>query len=219
MNVEKLPMDKEAAITTYLRQQYQPLAVVLHGSRAIGQQRRHSDWDVFLLHHEPPTRAFGREAVAGEDVEWQAITVPVADQALLKTCGVVLQFARVLWEDASCAGSTLLRQAAAFYARGVALTDADKAAYRQYLIHKAHGMEDDAGTPCMFLRHQQAFLERATNWWFEMRGDYKKPLYVAMPLIQANDPVYHDLLLQLAAPGANLDKVRIARLLISRLFG
>jgi len=212
-------MDLQTIITAQLCRQYRPAAVVLHGSRALGMQRRHSDWDIFLLFHELPAQAFHREEIAGEDVEWQAVKVPVADQALLKTCGVVLQFARVLWEDASGAGSTLLRQAAAFYARGVALTDADKAAYRQYLIHKAHGMEDDANTPWLFLRHQHAFLERATNWWFEMRGEYKKPLYVAMPIIHAQDPAYHDLILQLARPGPNNDKVLVAHRLIAHLFG
>lgn len=211
-------MDKDAAIVDHLRLRYNPVAVVLHGSRAVGRQRPHSDWDIFLLVTEPRELAVDREDIAGEDVEWQACVVPVADHAILDTFGVQLQFAKLLWEDASGAGSALLRQAARFYAQGVRLTEAKKRRYQQYLNHKANGMADDMGTPCLFLRHQYALLERASNWWFEMRGQYRKPFYLAMPIIQQQDPAYHELLLALSAGGPTRATIAAARSLIARLF-
>ena len=212
-------MSKTPAVAGHLRDKYSPVAIVLHGSRAVGKERPHSDWDIFLLFNEKPEQVVEREDVAGEDVEWTAVEVPVADDAMLRVFGVQLQFAKVLWENESRAGTRLLEQASAFYARGVQLTDADRVRYKQYLCHKANGMEDDIATPYMFLRHQYAFLLRATNWWFEMHGEYPKPFYMAMPLIRERDSEYHDLLLQISQGGPHPEKIVAAHRLVSRLFG
>jgi predicted nucleotidyltransferase len=211
-------MSTADAITWQLRNKYSPNAVILHGSRAVGMNRPHSDWDILLLFNERPEVALNREQVAGEDVEWEAVKVPVAENAILSTVGVELQFGNVLWEDASRAGTRLLEQAAAFYAKGVQLTEADRAKYKQYLCHKVAGMEDDIATPYMFLRHQYAFFLRASNWWFEMNGQYPKPFYIAMPIIRERDPEYHELLLTVSAAGSNETKIAAARRLVSRLF-
>jgi len=211
-------MDKEAAITAALREKYSPVAVILHGSRAVGKQRPRSDWDIVLLVGAKPAPAIGREEIAGEDVEWQAFMAPLPEDAFLGVFGVQLQFSKLLWEDASGAGTALLRQAHSVYAKGVALTDATKLGYKQYLVHKINGMEDDIDTPYLFLRHQHTFLERASNWWFEMRGEFRKPLYIAMPTIEARDPQYHDLLMQISAAGPHQAKIDAARHVVSRLF-
>ena len=180
--------------------------------------RPHSDWDVLLLFSEKPELTLNREEIAGQDVEWKAVTVPVAEDAILSTIGVELQFGKVLWEDESRAGSHLLEQAAAFYAKGVQVTEGDRAKYKQYLCHKIAGMEDDIATPYMFLRHQYMFFLRASNWWFEMNGQYPKPFYMAMPVIRERDPEYHDLLLTVSASEPNQTKIAAARRIISRLF-
>lgn len=180
--------------------------------------RSRSDWDLLLLFTENPDIAIHREEIAGEDVEWEAVKVPVADNAILGTVGVELQFGKVLWEDESQTGTRLLEQASAFYAKGVQLTEADRAKYKQYLCHKIAGMEDDIATPYLFLRHQYMFFLRASNWWFEVHGEYSKPFYIAMPIIRERDPVYHDLLLAVSADGSNAAKIAAAHRLVSRLF-
>jgi predicted nucleotidyltransferase len=212
------PMSTANEIALQLRDKYRPAAVVLHGSRAVGMSRPHSDWDIFLLFTDKPAVAVGREAIAGEDVEWKAVRTPVAENAVLEAVGVELQFGQVLWEDASRAGTRLLEQAAAFFAKGIQLTEADKVRYKQYLLHKVAGMEDDIATPYMFLRHQYAFFLRACNWWFEVHGQYPKPFYLAMPAIQERDAEYHDLLLQVSEPGSNEKRIAAARRLVSMLF-
>ncbi len=187
-------MTESARIVQHLREKYGPVAVILHGSRAVGYERPHSDWDLFLLFLDDPKSSVDRLEIDGQDVEWQGLRVPVPESEFLRLCGVQLQFAQILWEDDSRAGTSLLSLASAFYAKGIQLTDAQRATYKQYLTHKANGMEDDIDTPYLFLRHQHIFLERASNWWFELRGEFRKPLYVAMPTIQRRDPEYFNLL-------------------------
>jgi predicted nucleotidyltransferase len=58
-------MDKKDKIATYLKDKYDPEALILHGSRAAGQATEHSDWDIFMLDtQELPnetSRKFGAE--------------------------------------------------------------------------------------------------------------------------------------------------------------
>jgi len=206
------------AIVSLLRERYGPVGILLHGSRAVGMERMHSDWDVSLLFTEMPVLTLNREELAGEDVEWTAVRVPVAADAIQEAVGLELQHAKVLWEDESHAGTKLLEQAATFYGKGVRLSEADRAKYKQYLSHKVAGMQDDIETSYMFLRHQYAFFLRASNWWFEVRGMYPKPFYLAMPFIRDHDPEYHGLLLTVSSKGSNEAKVSAARQLVSRLF-
>ena len=211
-------MHKASSIVSRLREKHRPTAIILHGSRAAGHHRPRSDWDLFLLFFHEPEVLVGREEIEDEDVEWQALKVPIPEGDVLRRCGVQLQYARILWESDLAAGTDLLKQATTIYARGVRLTELQISQYRQYLVHKANGMEDDIETPYLFLRHQAVFLERASNWWFELRGEYRKPLYLAMPIILQRDPEYSSLLMVLASSVPNAQKVQAARGLISKLF-
>lgn len=101
-------MNTAESIAWQLTRKFSPVAVILHGSRAVEMNRPHSDWDVLLLFSEKPELTLNREEIAGQDVEWKAVRVPVAENAILSTIGVELQFGRVLWEDESRAGTRLL---------------------------------------------------------------------------------------------------------------
>jgi hypothetical protein len=211
-------MNQERYITEYLHKIYQPQAIILHGSRAIHKERPHSDWDIFLLFNEKPKLTSNREMIANEDVEWVALTIPISDSEILDTCGVQLQYARVLFEE-NLSGTALLEQASAFYAKGFTPTLDERRRFKQFLTHKLDGMEDDIQTPFLFLRHQYAFFERATNWWFELRGEYRKPFYIALPLIKESDSEYHRLLLTVCEREVpETEKIAAGRKLVSTYF-
>tara|TARA_B100000508_G_scaffold60333_2_gene47517 strand:+ start:63380 stop:64018 length:639 start_codon:yes stop_codon:yes gene_type:complete len=209
-------MNKEKIIQ-HIKETHNPQAIILHGSRAIGKERGNSDWDLYLLYTDTPPHFSGREDVEGADVEWKAVKAPVKENEILDVFGVQLQFAKVLWEEESV-GSTALNAARSLYEKGVTLSKEDKERMEQYLTHKANSLKDDIDTPYMFLRHQYAFFERAINWWFEMRGEYRKPFYVAMPRIKEEDPEYHDLLMKIAGDSPNKEKVWVAEEIAAKLF-
>src|SRR3989344_9589319 len=102
--------EKEKEIANELREKYKPRAIVLHGSRAIGKARPRSDWDVFLLFSGKIPKNMNREVVAGEDVEWKAVLLPVEDAHIQDTFGIQLQYARVLLEE-SGEGTELIARA------------------------------------------------------------------------------------------------------------
>ena len=194
------------------------MGIILHGSRAIGMEREHSDWDMLLLFNEKPALASNREDIAGEDVEWKGFVLPIDKEDVLDLCGVVLQNARVLWEEQD-EGSTLLRIAKEEYAKGAQLTNADRVRYRQFLVHKLHGMEDDKENPYLFFRHLSEFFTRSVNWWFELLHDEnRKPFYLAFPEIEKRDPEYYQLLLVLCGESTRDQKLTAARTVIQKLF-
>lgn len=210
-------MDKETEIANYLRDTYKPDAIILHGSRAVDMGRPHSDWDFFLLFTGTPVKSFQREEIAGEDVEWKGIRVPISENELLDTFGVQLQFGKVLWEEGD-SGSRLLQAASDFYAKGVVVSDDERRRFKQFMLHKIHGMEDDIETSYMFLRHVSVLFDRSVNWWMELHGQYRKPFYIAVPQIQKEDSEYYQLLMTLCGDGPNAEKIHAAKSIVSHLF-
>lgn len=211
-------MEKATEIVEYLKTAYGPEAIILHGSRSIGKERLHSDWDILMLFNSEPSKKSNREDVYGEDVEWKAFVLPVSQSAILDDFGVVLQNAKVLWEKDN-EGSELLELAQSEYSKGAQLTPEDHTRYRQFLVHKLHSLEDDRDTPYMFLRHLGEFFSRATNWWFEILHDeHRKPFYIALPTIQERDSEYYRLLMILCGDGSKNEKIEAAQAVVKKLF-
>ena len=92
MNEEK----QEQKIVAVLKEKYNPVAIFLHGSRAVGKERVHSDWDIVMLFTGDIPRKGYREEIEGEDVEWKAFNVPAEESSIHEVFDVYLQFAKVL---------------------------------------------------------------------------------------------------------------------------
>ena len=210
-------MDKETEIIEYLKKTYNPIAILLHGSRAIGKNRPHSDWDIIMLFDAEIPRRGHREEIAGEDAEWKAFQLPVLEGKIVDTFDVYLQFAKVLWEKDSV-GSNLLKIASAEYEKGPNITQDQLKREKQFFRHKILGMKDDKDTPYMFLRHLSVLFNRASNTWFEiLHNEFAKPYYVAMPMIQGRDPEYYKRLMVLCGNGSNEEKISSAEWIFGKL--
>ena len=213
-------MNKEAKIVDYLKSTYQPIGIFLHGSRAIGKERSNSDWDVIMLFDRKIPQKGYREEIEGEDVEWKAFQIPVAEEKILDTFDVYLQFAKVLWETDSAA-TNLLTKAHVLYAGGPNLSEEIIKREKQFFEHKILGMKDDEKTPYMFFRHLCVLFDRACKMWFEiLHNEFAKPFYIAMPKIKENDPGYHDHLMILCSNTSSTEeKIISAEWISEKLFG
>lgn len=211
-------MNKEAKIVEYLKSAYSPAAILLHGSRAAGKSRPHSDWDIIMLFDKEIPRKGHREEVAGEDVEWKAFQIPVSADKIVDTFDVYLQFAKVLWEKDSL-GSDLLKEAESEYQKGPNLSENQIKREKQFFQHKILGMKDDRETSYMFLRHLSVLFNRASNMWFEvLRNEFAKPYYIAIPMIQKQDPEYYKHLMVLSGNGSNKEKISSAEWIFKKLY-
>lgn len=211
-------MDKEKSIIDFLRNKYNPTAIILHGSRAVKMERKNSDWDIFMIFKNEIPRSNFREEIDNEDVEWKAFKMPIDDKNILSTFDVYLQNARVIWEKDND-GSNLIESAKKVYSHGPNLTKDDIEREKIFLKHKLNGMIDDIDTPYMFLRHLNVFFNRASNMWFEIiNNKFPMPYYLAMPKIQEEDSEFALNLLILSSNNSNQEKINAAEKIIKRLF-
>jgi predicted nucleotidyltransferase len=210
---------KKKEIADHLRVKYHPKAILLHGSRSSGNERPHSDWDIFMFFDEMPEQKRDRTMIAGEDVEWKGFQLPVPDDQIIKTFDVYLQSAKVLWEDGN-AGSELLERAKIEYEKGPQLNEKDLTEIKQFIEHKIGGMIDDIESPYMFFRHLSMVSSRITNLWFEaLHNEFSKPFYLAMPTIKERDPECYELLVKLYDHQvSNEEKIEAAKQLKQKLF-
>ena len=92
-----MSIEKQQKIVEILREKYNPIAILLHGSRAVGKARSHSDWDIIMIIRDQIPRRQYRESIDGEDVEWKAFNIPKENDSIIDIFEVYLQFAKVLW--------------------------------------------------------------------------------------------------------------------------
>ncbi|MES2215934.1 MAG: nucleotidyltransferase domain-containing protein [Patescibacteria group bacterium] len=211
-------MDKEKEITEYLKLKYNPVVILLHGSRAVGKNRPHSDWDIIMLFDSDVPRKGFREEVDGEDVEWKAFQLPIPDEKIIEIFDVYLQFAKILSERDSI-GTNLLQKAILKYNEGPNLSAEIIKREKQFFEHKILGMKDDEGTPYMFLRHLSVLFNRASNLWFEiLHNEFPKPFYLAVPIIQDKDPEYYRHLMALCSDNSSNEKIASAHWIAGKLF-
>ena len=72
----------EEKLVEYLVAKYDPLAIILHGSRASGTNRPHSDWDlVLLVDKDTPTE---QVLVDGSAIDIEALRPDIDNQKILK---------------------------------------------------------------------------------------------------------------------------------------
>lgn len=207
---------KEQKIVEYLKNKYHPVGIILHGSRAVGKERAHSDWDIILLFREAPSRMKYREEVEGEDVEWKGYVLPIKNEEIILRCGAYLQFAQVLWEEDG-EGTDLTHRASVEYAKGPRLSNEEKEGELLFLRHKFLGMQDNEEVSYMFLRHLSVFFNRASNLWFEiLHNEFSKPFYLAIPEIKERDPEYCRHLKILSSNIANSEKIIAAERILEK---
>lgn len=206
----------EQELITHLRQAFNPTAIILHGSRAVGKERPHSDWDICLLfasYSELPKN--GRFFWKEQNVEYSCHKLPIAD--IEDQFGVKLQFGRVLYEHENEA-TELLQQAKTQYEKPLGWIDSQKDNHRLWMLGRLDGMRDTVDQPIIFERYASDFYARITNYWYlALYNTNPKPIYIAVEEIAATDPEYFKLI-ETFANGTHEQKLVAAEKIYERCF-
>lgn len=207
----------EQVITDHLRDLFNPAAVIIHSSRAVGREREHSDWDLFLLYtesHELPKD--GRLIWQGQNIEHSHHRVPAAD--IEAEFGVKLQFGRVLFETEKI-GTSLVDEAKKYYAQPAGWSELNNHNHSLWMRGRIDGMRDTTADPLIFERYASDFYARITNYWYwAIHDTYPKPIYFALEEIAEQDPSYFALI-ETFVSGSNEEKVAAAEQIFVRCFG
>jgi len=208
----------EQEITEHLRGLFNPTAIIIHGSRAVGRERAHSDWDIFLIYEEGAELSKnGRLVWQDQNIEYSHHTLPVEN--IEDEFGVKLQFGRVLYQ-ANSEGAELLKQAKEFYQEPINWSDEHRESHRLWMKGRVDGMRDTVGQPLIFERYASDFYARITNYWYiAIHNTHTKPIYLALEEIQERDPDYFDLIIGFIESVDKIQKVQTAEKIMERCFG
>jgi len=200
-----------------LRETYQPDAIILHGSRARGKAREHSDWDFILLNTQPTNVTNGRIMYRNQNVEYSVHQLPVTD--IVGEFEGKLQGAEVVYEN-NDEGTALLQQANAIYQQGVHWTVDKVASHKLWVTGRVNGMKDNVDNPVLFNKYYCDFYCRVFNYWYWLlQHKHSQPIYIALEEVKEKDPDYFNLVSTLAHPATPLaKKVDVAEKIYITLF-
>lgn len=206
----------EQDIISHLRETFSPTAIILHGSRAVGRERPHSDWDIVLLFDadsEMPKN--GRLLWREQNIEYSCHKLPISD--IEEPFGVKLQFGRVLYESNDEA-TKLLQDAKDLYEKPLGWIELQKEHHQLWMLGRLDGMRDTIDEPLVFERYASDFYARITNYWYlSLRDKNPKPIYLALEEIAQKDPEYFSLVEQFVE-GTREQKIKAAEGIYQRCF-
>lgn len=205
------------AIIDHLREKYKPDAIILHGSRARGKEREHSDWDFIFLYNSPGQGCNGREMFNNQNIEFSSHAIPVND--IEEEFSIKLRGAKVVYE-AGTIGTDLLNEASMYYEQGVYWSAEKINNHRLWAQGRIDGMRDNIGNPLIFTKYFTDFYQKIFNYWYWiLQHSHSQPVYVAVEEIERKDPEFYVLLKSFASSDSSLEeKVEIAEKIKSRLF-
>lgn len=180
------------SIVEYLKENFHPDSIILHGSRARGKERPHSDWDFILLYLQPTLVKNGRLFVDGQNVEYSVTALPVTD--IFGTFDTKLNKAKVIF-DTDNIGTGLIAEATAFYNKGVHWNEEKRASHKLWLEGRIAGMGDNIDNPLLFQKYFSDFYGRVFNYWYWLVAhQHSEPIYIAVDEIKEKDPIYFEML-------------------------
>ena len=192
------------SIVEYLKENFEPDSIILHGSRARGKERPHSDWDFILLYRQPTLVKNGRLFVDGQNVEYSVAVLPITD--IFSTFDTKLNKAKVIF-DTNDKGAVLIAEATAYYNKGVHWDEDKRNAHKLWLGGRIAGMKDNTDNPLLFQKYFSDFYGRVFNYWYWLVAHrHSEPIYIAVDEIKEKDPIYFEMLCEMVASSSSLER-------------
>lgn len=211
-------MDKTTSIVEHIQRKYQPEAIILHGSRATGKNHEQSDWDIYMLVSDvKEERTAKTELWQEESIDLDVIRLPINDEKLLDTFGSTLLTPKIVYDPKGVAAA-LIKKAQVLYAKGRTLTTGGREEEKRHLERLVRRMRDTTEEPGVFFYHLTTFYRAAIDYWFDVHGEWSRPIYEALPLIRSKDPTFLKELAILWNEGISAEKVAAAERVQLHLF-
>lgn len=181
----------EQKLTEYFIEHYKPLAILLHGSRAVGKEKEHSDWDfVFIMDKQNPE--MHRKIIFGQNCEHKVLMYPFAEDVVKKEAWHFREGnVRVVYDPQNIA-TELLTKAAEKAKQKTVWTEGDKEAWSAYVLGRIDSMIDYQDEPIAFALKTGDLLRTAIQLWFDVKKNQMNPpqVYDSLPIMREQDPAY-----------------------------
>lgn len=207
--------DTENKLTHYLKKKYNPLAIVLHGSRANGMAREHSDWDIAIITEKKMRPR--REVVYGANIELKEFILPLPEDTFL---GFFFRTenTKILFDTDAIAQNLILKNDL-LIKEGNLFDQTDCVARCAFLLSSLDGIQDYASEPLILFDKKIDFYTRIVDSWFRFKkNEFEPSHYYAFPIIQKEDPAFYSLIEQFVGETSSHTLIEICNKIIHSLF-
>lgn len=205
----------ESELVQFIKEKYNPLAIILHGSKASSRSRPHSDWDLVLL-VEKDTQT-EQVILNGSAVDMEAIKPDIDDNRILNEIGDAFYSARVIF-DTDEVGKKFVERVHKLAAQGYKITPAEIEAKRIFIVRRINRLIDAETQPIEFFYHFSIFLQRSMNYYFQVKGMWSKSIYEAVEYIKDNDLEFYKELNFAVSNVSNNERLESSKRIYKQIF-
>ncbi|MHA1829184.1 MAG: nucleotidyltransferase domain-containing protein [Candidatus Heimdallarchaeaceae archaeon] len=188
-------MNKEEKVIEYLKKEYDAEAIVFLGSRAVGDFKPRSDWDVLLLTDKKNIKdeRYTKGKYGLQDEDFDLYIYPTNVKFSFEKFGLKLRFNKIVY-DPKKLGKRLINSAMKFYSKGPKVTKEwclgrkDKAT--RYMKKFEDNLNDKKEEE-LFLRICWHYSENIIDWWFRFRKEWPLRPQQAFDYIKKKDPRFY----------------------------
>lgn len=194
--------EKENIIKEYLATKYKAKVLIIVGSRAIGDFKPRSDWDIYMFTDVEDTHnesfeefiAAYPEEVRDEDVDlyWYDMNVDSYPAKLWRD----LRNSKIILDTQDVFGQKLVEKASELYKKGPEKWSKDYAFGRiikaRRYMKKFEDNLKNSNYEELFLRIAWHYSENIIDWWFGIRQEFPLRPQQAFPYIKEQDPEFYN---------------------------
>lgn len=207
------PQEIEQKLTEYIKQKG-ALAIVLHGSRANGMAKEHSDWDIAVFSDKKID--LNRDIIFGANVEYKQFTLPLTEN---QTLGFPIRSenTKILFDTDSIAKNLILENDE-ILKKGNNFNDIDRKSRYTFFRSALDGINDYRDNPLILFDKKIDFYTRIVmSWYYFLHKEFQPSGYIAFPRIEKEDPEFYkfqDFVKEESADGL----IKIGKEIVKRLF-
>lgn len=207
----------EEKLTNHIKEKYNPVAILIHGSRASGYAREHSDWDFAVLVEKDIES--DREIIDGANIEVRVLKLPfdentIPDRWLVLREGNV----KVTYDPKNITG-VLIEKVTKWYNTPMVWGANEISGHKAWFRSHIDGMIDYQDDHEAFFRKLGELYTRCIMYWYHfLHSAYMPQVYISLPRIEKEDPQYYSLIKILASTASNKEKIEAAEEVYKRIW-
>ncbi len=212
----------EEKLIAYLVERYNPIGIILHGSRAGGYATEHSDWDFFVFTKETifNKRRHEHEVVDEQFLDIMLWEFPISKVDMkgyfAKYCGI----AKLVYTSDS-AVNQMFTETQDVNKNGLEFTDEEIKLeledIRKGLERLSDWINDNSGV--FFLRSASLYDQLYNAWWNIKNKKYSISTRIGIARINLEDSQFHILLQIVAGNASNKEKYEALLKMKDSIFG
>lgn len=190
---------KQAAIVEFLKDRYKAKTLILVGSRAVGDYKPNSDWDIYLFtdkqfKKETPKEFYESlpEIIKDEDIDLYKLSTKTSSYP--EKMWKHLRYSKVILDEKNF-GKKLREKALKIYKKKPKKWTKAYAEGRyfkaQRYMKKFEDNLKDKNYEELFMRMCWYYSESIINWWFGIRQEHALRPQQAFPYIKKKDPDFY----------------------------